>query len=79
VIFPLGVLAPPEHGHLEAVLPHPLTRVVLFVLSLLHWAHRFRYALHEGLQLKRLRAPINLLCYGAAIVGSVWAAVVVVG
>jgi fumarate reductase subunit D len=84
VIFPLGVLAPPEHGHLEAVLRHPLTRVVLFVfvlcvLSLLHWAHRFRYALHEGLQLKRLRAPINLLCYGAAIVGSVWAAVVVVG
>jgi fumarate reductase subunit D len=82
VIFPLGVLAPPEHAHLEAVLRHPLTRVVLLglcVLSLLHWAHRFRYALHEGLQLKRLRAPINLLCYGGATAGSLWAAVVVFG
>jgi fumarate reductase subunit D len=82
VIFPLGALAPPDHAYLEAVLRHPLTRVVLLglcVLSLLHWAHRFRYALHEGLQLKRLRAPINLLCYGGAIAGSLWAAVVMFG
>jgi fumarate reductase subunit D len=82
VIFPLGALTPPDHAHLEAVLRHPLTRVVLLglcVLSLLHWAHRFRYALHEGLQLKRLRAPINLLCYGGAIAGSLWAAVVMFG
>jgi fumarate reductase subunit D len=82
LIFPLGVLAPPEHTELGAVLRHPLTRVVLLgvcVLSLLHWAHRFRYALHDGLQLERLRAPINLLCYGAAIAGSLVAAVVLFG
>jgi fumarate reductase subunit D len=49
------------------------------VLSLLHWAHRFRYTLYEGLQLKRLRTAINLLCYGAALAGSMWAAVVLFG
>jgi fumarate reductase subunit D len=42
----------------------------------MHWAHRFRYALYDGLQLKRLRRPISFLCYGAALAGSVWAVVV---
>jgi fumarate reductase subunit D len=79
VVFPLGLLTPPDHAHLAAVLDHPLTRLVLLglcVLALLHWAHRFRYALAEGLQLKRLRAPITVLCYGVALAGSVLAAVV---
>jgi fumarate reductase subunit D len=82
VLFPLGLPAPPDHAHLSAVLGHPLTRLVLlvlWVLSLLHWAHRFRYALAEGLQLRRLRGPITLLCYGAALAGSAWAAVVLLG
>jgi succinate dehydrogenase subunit D len=82
IVFPLGLLAPPAHAHLAAVLGHPLTRLVLIglcVLCLLHWAHRFRYALVEGLQLRRLRAPITLLCYGAALAGSAWAAVVLLG
>lgn len=77
--FPLGWLAPPEHGHLLAVLRQPLTRVVLFVLcmlSLFHWAHRFRYTLYDGLQIKHLNEVVNLFCYGGAIVGSVWAAYV---
>ena len=75
--FPLGWLAPPDHGHLLAVLRQPLTRVVLFflcVLSLFHWAHRFRYTLYDGLQIKHLNELVNLFCYGGAIVGSVWAA-----
>lgn len=82
VAFPLGLLAPPEHAHLSAVLDHPLTRLVLLVLcvlSLMHWAHRFRYALAEGLQLRRLRGLITVLCYGAALGGSAWAAVVLLG
>jgi len=82
VVFPLGLLAPPGHAHLSAVLDHPLTRLVLLVLcvlALLHWAHRFRYALVEGLQLKRLRRLITLLCYSAAIVGFAWAADVLFG
>jgi succinate dehydrogenase subunit D len=77
VAFPLGWLAPPSHGHLFAVVIHPLTRMALFVLctlSLFHWAHRFRYTLYDGLQIKHLNEVINLLCYGGAIVGSVVAA-----
>lgn len=79
VAFPLGLLAPPEHEYLSAVLRNPFVRIallLLFVLSLLHWAHRFRYTLFDGLQLPRLRTPITVLCYSGAAAGSVWAAVV---
>jgi fumarate reductase subunit D len=78
LIIPLG-LAAPDPAHLANVLGHPLTRLALLavcVLSLLHWAHRFRYTLSEGLQLKRLRTPINLGCYGIALAGCVWAVIV---
>jgi succinate dehydrogenase subunit D len=74
--FPLGWLAAPSHGHMLAVLGHPITRVGLFLLCLLalfHWAHRFRYTLYDGLQIKHLNELINLFCYGGAIVGSVLA------
>lgn len=74
--FPLGWLSPPSHGHLLAVLGHPVTRVALFLLcflGLFHWAHRFRYTLYDGLQIKHLNEVINPLCYGGAIVGSVLA------
>jgi fumarate reductase subunit D len=74
--FPLGWLSPPGHEHLLAVLRHPLTRVAAFVfcvLSLFHGAHRFRYTLYDGLQVKHLDELINLVCYGGAIAGSVWA------
>jgi fumarate reductase subunit D len=77
VAFPLGWLAPPDHGHLRAVLHHPLARIVLFLvcmLALFHAAHRFRFTLYDGLQIKHLNELINLLCYGGAIVGSVAAA-----
>ena len=75
--LPLGWLAPPDHAHLLAVLRHPLTRVVLFflcMLSLFHWAHRFRYTLYDGLQIKHLNEVIAILSYGVAIAGSVVAA-----
>jgi fumarate reductase subunit D len=77
--FPLGWLAPPEHGHFLALLAHPLTRVALFALctlSLFHWAHRFRYTLYDGLQIKHLNELVTLFCYGGAVAGSVWAAYV---
>jgi fumarate reductase subunit D len=41
------------------------------VLSLFHWAHRFRHTLYDGLQIKHLNEVIALLSYGAAVVGSV--------
>jgi fumarate reductase subunit D len=77
VAFPLDWLTPPTHAHLFAVLRNPLTRLVLFGLSalaLFHWAHRFRYTLYDGLQLKRYAVPIVVFCYGGAVVGSVIAA-----
>lgn len=79
VAFPPALLAPPEHAYLLDLLRHPLSRIVLLglcALALLHWAHRFRYTLFDGLQLTRLRAPITVVCYAVATAGSVWAAVV---
>jgi fumarate reductase subunit D len=71
--FPLGWLDRPAHEHLLAVVGHPVTLVVLlglFVLLLVHSAHRFRYTLYDGLQVKKKRT-VAVLCYGAALVGSV--------
>jgi fumarate reductase subunit D len=71
--FPLGWLDRPDHEHLLAVVGHPVTVVVLlgaFVLMLVHSAHRFRYTLYDGLQIKKKRT-VAVLCYGTAIVGSV--------
>jgi fumarate reductase subunit D len=82
ILVPAGLLAPPEHAGLAALLGNPLVEaglLVLCVLSLLHWAQRFRYTLSEGLRLPRLRTPINVLCYAVAAAGSVWAAVVLLG
>jgi fumarate reductase subunit D len=77
VAYPLGWISPPSHEHLLAVLGHPLTRIVVFLLcmlSLFHAAHRFRYTLYDGLQIKHLNELINPLCYGGAIIGSLVAA-----
>jgi fumarate reductase subunit D len=75
--FPLGWLAPPTHDHLLAIISNRLTRATLFLLcslSLFHWAHRFRYTLYDGLQIKHLNEVINTVCYGGAVVGTLAAA-----
>jgi fumarate reductase subunit D len=75
--FPLGWISPPEYDDLRGLLDGPLTRVLLlavFMLSLFHWAHRFRYTLYDGLQIQHLTALIAALCYGGAVVGTVAAA-----
>ena len=75
--FPLGWVSPPSYEHLLAIVRHPITRLALFalcMLSLFHWAHRFRYTLYDGLQIKHLNEVIAVLCYGGAIAGSVAAA-----
>jgi fumarate reductase subunit C/fumarate reductase subunit D len=77
--IPLGLLQP-NYNHLYAVVSHWLTRLVLlglFVLMLFHAAHRFRFTLQDGLQLRRLEAPIAVLCYGGALVGSLAALLIV--
>ena len=74
VAFPLGWLTAPSHAQMLVVIGNPLTRFALFglcVLSLFHWAHRFRHTLYDGLQIKHLNEVIALLSYGAAVVGSV--------
>jgi fumarate reductase subunit D len=74
IVFPLGWLTPPSFDSLGGVLHSWLTRGVVFLLcmlSLFHWAHRFRYTLYDGLQIKHLNGPINLACYGGAVLGSV--------
>jgi fumarate reductase subunit D len=50
--------------------------LALVSLSLFHWAHRFRFTLHEGLQLHPYDKPIALFCYGGAFFGTGLAAVV---
>ncbi|HEX5089488.1 MAG TPA: fumarate reductase subunit D [Nocardioides sp.] len=70
--FPLGWIDPPSGEHLRAILGNPLTFLVLlgiFTIMLVHAAHRFRYTLYDGLQLK-WRWQIALLCYGGAVVGA---------
>ncbi|GLZ29648.1 hypothetical protein Lesp02_18380 [Lentzea sp. NBRC 105346] len=77
--FPLGWIEPPSEEHLVALVRHPITKLVLFglcALGLFHFAHRFRYTLYDGLKLKRFAVLIAAVCYGAAVVGSVASAIV---
>ena len=74
--IPAGWVSAPAQAHLLSVMGNPLTRIVLLglcVLALFHWAHRFRYTLYEGLQLKHLSKLIIVGCYGGALVGSAFA------
>jgi len=60
-------------ARMAALAAHPVVKLYLFVLialPLYHWAHRFRFIL-EDLGLHGLRAPIAVLCYGAAVLGTV--------
>ncbi|MDH6198436.1 fumarate reductase subunit D [Mycobacterium frederiksbergense] len=73
VLFPMGVLDAPDPSHLQAVVRHPVTRIVLagvFVLGLFHAAHRFRFTIEHGLRLGRFDRVIAVCCYGAATVAS---------
>ncbi|HEY3123031.1 MAG TPA: fumarate reductase subunit FrdD [Thermoanaerobaculia bacterium] len=71
--FPLEWLKPTSYESLLALVRLPLTRLYLFLLcslSLFHWAHRFRYTLYDGLQIKHLNEVIFVFCYGGAAVGT---------
>lgn len=77
--MPLGWIETPSYEAALGLVHHPLTRLFLFALislSLLHWAHRFRFTLYDGLQLKHLESLIVVFCYGGAIIGSVFTAFV---
>jgi len=70
---PLGWLEAPSYESVRGLVRNPVARFYVFVfisLPLFHWAHRFRYTLYDGLQLKHLTELIAVLCYGTAILGT---------
>ena len=76
IAMPLNLVTP-DYTKLLSLVSHPLTRIVLFfliALSLMHWAHRFRFTLVD-LGLKSLSGLIAFVCYGAAIVGTIVAGI----
>lgn len=78
--FPLGWLEAPRYESLRTLIAHPVARVYLVIfcaLPLFHWAHRFRFTLYDGLQIKHLNELINLFCYGGAVLGTAAAAYLV--
>jgi len=76
--FPLGWIDAPDYGHVRAVVQNPLTILVLlgvFAVMLVHAAHRFRYTLYDGLQVKH-QVLVALLCYGGAAAMTMMALIV---
>ena len=75
---PLGWIETPGRESLLGLVDHPLSALVLlavFVLSLFHWAQRFRYMLFDGLKLKAHQHVINTGVYALALFGSAAVAV----
>jgi len=74
VAFPLGWIQPPTYEKLLVLVQSPLAKLYLLVLCslpLFHWAHRFRFTLYDGLQVKHLNEVIFAFCYGGALLGTV--------
>ncbi|MDA0196000.1 MAG: fumarate reductase subunit D [Bacteroidetes bacterium] len=72
--FPLGWLPAPSFDQLEMLTSSLIVKLFLFALiflSLFHWAHRFRFTLYDGLQVKHLNELIAVLSYGTALFGTV--------
>ena len=71
--FPLGWATAPDYAATASLVAHPLVRLYLFVLCsipLFHAAHRIRYTLYDGLQIKHLNEVIAFGCYGCAVFGA---------
>ena len=73
VATPLNLLPRADYDVAADILAHPLVRLYLFVLCslpLFHAAHRIRYTLYDGLQIKHLNEVIAACCYGGAVLGT---------
>jgi len=73
IVFPLGWAKTPDYGTVATFIAHPLVRLYLLVLCsvpLFHAAHRIRYTLYDGLQIKHLNEVIAVCCYGGAVAGT---------
>lgn len=79
IAIPFGWIDVPDYNNLHQLVEPLLTRIgflAIISLSLFHWAHRFRFTLHEGLQLHRYSRSIAITCYGSATVITVLSAYV---
>jgi fumarate reductase subunit D len=77
VAIPLGWIEAPSRAQLLQLFGNPIVGLALLalcVLSLFHWAHRFRHTLYDGLQIKHLNEVVAVVSYGVAIAGSAMAA-----
>lgn len=73
IAFPLGWAKAPDYAAVAVFIAHPVARLYLFVLCsvpLFHAAHRIRYTLYDGLQIKHLNEVIAVCCYGGAVAGT---------
>jgi fumarate reductase subunit D len=81
VLGPLGVKNFMEDsGHFAWTLGNPLVKLFLFglcFLTFVHAAHRIRYMLFD-LGLRSSVVALEWACYGAAIIGTVIAAVLLI-
>jgi len=80
--IPLGTIPAAAYSpsRMAALLGNPIVKLYLFVLislPLFHWAHRFRYFVFD-LGLRGARMPMAVLCYGAAVVGTIAAAITLI-
>ena len=83
IAWPLGLLSGDflEYSKMRMLLSHPAVRLYCFILiflPLFHWAHRFRFTLMD-LGVKHFHTLVAILCYGAAIAGTIVAAVILWG
>jgi fumarate reductase subunit D len=71
----LLIITGPSYEHLRTLVDPWYSRLLVLAivsLSMFHGAHRFRFSLHEGLQLHPYDKAIAFLCYGAAVGVSVF-------
>ncbi len=70
IMAPLGLVSAET---LSSLVSHPLTKLyllVLFSLTFFHCVHRIRHTLYDT-GLRGYQTPIAVICYGAAIIGTV--------
>jgi fumarate reductase subunit D len=78
IATPFHMLQASEYTTAIDIARLPLVRLYLFVLCsvpLFHAAHRIRYTLYDGLQIKHLNEVIAAACYGGAVIGTLIAGV----
>ncbi len=81
IAIPMGWIESPGYEKLSVLIHNLPIRIFIFLLislSLFHWAHRFRFTLYDGLQLKHLQGLIAVLCYGSAFTGTLMAGYILI-